>query len=305
MNSVVSVDPFRCRMWELHDRLEGHISAESCRSEIDSFERHGQLVPALGRPLKYVPEFDVELVCGARRLFVARHLKKALLVDLRELTDREAIVSIDIENRQRADVSPYERGLSYAQWLRAGYFRSQDDIARALKISASQVSRYLKLSRLPSVIVSAFDNPAGIREGWGLELIEILEDPARRYAVIRAARAIASSSPRPNARDVYRELNAAAVEGRRAKVRKRDEVIKDQLGRPLFRIRSQTRSTALLIPSERISSLVLERIRHGVRDILQSAMLQVDESAGYNGAGVISEATRNSSDEAVRPVRIT
>jgi hypothetical protein len=84
MRSIVAVNPFRCRLWAFHDRLEEHVNAETCR------------------------------------LFVARHLNAQLLVEMRPMSDLEAIVAIDIENRQRVDVSPYERGLSFAQWLRAG-----------------------------------------------------------------------------------------------------------------------------------------------------------------------------------------
>ena len=40
------------------------------------------------------------------------------------LTDQEAIIAMDIENRQRADTSPYERGVAYARWLNAGYFNA-------------------------------------------------------------------------------------------------------------------------------------------------------------------------------------
>src|SRR5690348_8381159 len=108
MQAPVAVNPFRCRMWDLHDRLESYLSPANCRAEIDSFLRHGQLIPAVGRPIKGDPDFDVEVVCGARRLFVARHLNKPLLVELREMTDREVIIAIDIENRQRTDISPYE-----------------------------------------------------------------------------------------------------------------------------------------------------------------------------------------------------
>jgi ParB/RepB/Spo0J family partition protein len=132
---IVSVSPFRCRMWE-----------------IESFSRHGQLVAALGRPLRKDPDYDVELIFGARRLFVARHLNQPLLVELREMSGREAITAMDIENRHRADISPYERGLSYARWLRAGFFACQEDIARALKVSCSHVSRLLKIARLSSPI---------------------------------------------------------------------------------------------------------------------------------------------------------
>src|SRR5262245_57838727 len=143
MKSIVSVNPFRCRMWALHDRLETHVTEDTCRAEIESISKHGQLVPVLGRPLRQDPDYEVELIYGARRLFVARLINQPLLVELRELSDRDAIVAMDVENRLRQDISPYERGRSYARYLQSGFFKSQDEIARSLKISASQVSRLL------------------------------------------------------------------------------------------------------------------------------------------------------------------
>src|SRR5262245_11295499 len=83
LRRVVSVSPFRCRVWALHDRLEEYLTEESCKSEIDSVAAHGQLVPVLGRPLRADPDHDVEIVCGARRLFVARHLGVPVRVELR------------------------------------------------------------------------------------------------------------------------------------------------------------------------------------------------------------------------------
>ncbi len=268
MSSQVVVNPFRCRMWENHDRLEGHISAESCRAEIDSFSRHGQLVPALGRPIRNDPQYDVELICGARRLFVARHLNKPLLVELRDMTDREAIIAIDIENRQRSDVSPYERGLSYTQWLRAGYFQSQEEIARGLRVSPSQVSRLLKIARLPSVILDAFDSPTNICEGWGLDLVDALDDPARRQQILRVARALGKKVPRGSARNVYQEIMSAGAQGRKLRPRARDEVVKDDSGDPVFRIRRQSKLVAFLVPAERVSAEVMNSVRKALTEVL-------------------------------------
>src|SRR5213075_3284786 len=98
---VVHLDSRRCKMWVLHDRFPEHIQAEYCKEEIKSFRAYGQLIPVLGRPLIGDPKFDAELIYGARRLYVARHLGKSILVDLREMTDGEAIVAMDLENRQR------------------------------------------------------------------------------------------------------------------------------------------------------------------------------------------------------------
>jgi|KBSMisStandDraft_5_1062788.scaffolds.fasta_scaffold71946_3 ParB family chromosome partitioning protein len=268
MRNIVSIDPFRVRVWSLHDRCDDHVNEQTCKAEIDSFESHGQLVPALGRALRGDPDYDVELIYGARRLFVARHLNMQLLVELREMSDREALIAMDIENRHRIDISPYERAMSYARWLSRGHFRSQDEIARAMKISPSRISRLLRLARLPSVIVSAFTNPLEIRETWGLHLMDVLEDPQRRQCTIQAARALSALNRRPSANAVYRELIAASVRGRQPKLVACVETVRDEAGAPLFRIRQLSRSVALEVPSEKVSPVTMAEIRAALAGIL-------------------------------------
>lgn len=267
--AIISVDPFRCRLWSLHDRIEEHVNEESCRAEIASFQSCGQLVPTLGRPVPKDPDHDVEIIYGARRLFVARHLNRPLLVDSRELSDLEAITAMDIENRQRKDVSPYERGMSYRVWLRAGYFASQADIARKLNVSASQVSRLHKLAGLPAVVVAAFCSPLDIREEWGLKLVEILSDVTRRESCIAAARQMAARSPRAPSSEVFRRLLVPESNSRRIRPRRRDQVVHDSSGSPLFRIRSLQTSVALILPMQSVSANLLEEIRNAVSGILQ------------------------------------
>jgi len=277
---VISISPFRCRMWALHDRFESTISEESCRAEIASFARHGQLVPVLGRPVQGDPGYDVEHIYGARRLFVARHIGREIVVELREMTDREAIISMDIENRLRSDISPYERGMSYTRWLRGGHFQSQEDVARALRTSASQVSRLLKLARLPSIVVDAFGAPGEIRETWGLEIIDALADPQRREQTLRNARAIAGIVPRPSGLEVYRQL-LSAESRKRSRSRSRDRVVRDAAGNPIFRIRRLRSAFALLVPA-RISEQTLTALTRGVTDILQPGVPAERVTVGYS-----------------------
>lgn len=267
MQELKTVNPFRCKMWELHDRLESSLTEETCRAEIESISRKGQLVPALARALHNDPGHDYELIYGARRLFVARHLNKPLLVEIRDISDREAIIAMDIENRQRKDISPYERGLSYANWLRSGQFSSQDELARELRISASQVSRLLRVARLPAVIVSAFGNPTAIREVWGVELSEALEDPHRRQVTIGAARATSAQERRPAPEQVFCQLIAAGAPGRKVRNAAHDEVVVGDDGRPLFRIRRQRSSIALLLPIAKVSRETLDHIRLAIIEV--------------------------------------
>ena len=282
MGAVVAVNPFRCRMWALHDRLEAGIGEQTCKAEIESFQRHGQLVPALGRPLSGDPNHEVELIYGARRLFVAQHLNKPLAVEVRQMTDMEAIIAMDIENRQRRDISPYEQGLCYARWLRGKHFGSQEDIAQVLKISASQVSRMLRLARLPAVVVGAFESPLDIRETWGLDLADAWDDPQRRGSLAGKARAIAASASRAAPKEIYSQLIANTVKGRPVKVKARDEVVSDDQGRALFRIRNRRKCVAILLPLDDVSSAVLQEIRDCVTVILQRARVQV---ADFNQRG--------------------
>jgi len=267
---IVRVNPFRCRMWPLHDRLGDYITEESCRGEIESFTRYGQLVPALGRALRDDRDWDVELIFGARRLFVAQHLNVPLHVELRELSDRQALVAMDIENRHRRDISPYERGVNYARWLRTKYFNSQEEIAHALRISTSQVSRLLKLAQLPAVIVNAFASPLEIREGWGIELSKAWQDPQLRLLVAQRARALVNQTPRPGCLEVYQKLIAPAGAGKKSRRPRRDTVISGYSGAPLFRIRYQRATVAFLLPTTAVSENSVDRIRQAVCDIMQS-----------------------------------
>jgi len=225
-------------------------------------------VPALARPVHDSSNYDVEIIYGARRLFVARHLNVPLHVELRELSDREAVVAMDIENRQRKDISPYERGLNYARWLRAKHFESQDEIARVLKISPSQICRLLKLAQLPSVLVNAFASPLDIREGWGSELLKRWEDPKTRAIMAERARAVVNQRPRAIAHEVYQQLLAPSGMGRRALRPCHDTVVSGGDGRPLFRIRHQSGTVALLLPSKLLSKNSLDSISQAVCNLL-------------------------------------
>lgn len=283
---LVKVNPHRCRVWAGHDRLEEYIDEESCKSEISSVMNHGQLSAVLGRPFKNDPAFDVELIFGARRLFVARALNVPLDVELRDLTDREAAICLDIENRHRRDVSPYERGMCYMRWIRAGLFSTQDQLAQSLKTSPSQISRLLAVAKLPSVIVSAFSSPLEIRETWGVELLSAYADAERRRPLMERARAIAKESPRLSPESVFERLTAGDGSRKAAKTRKGrcvDEVVRDRAGRPLFRIRRYRQHVAFVIDSRKLPPALHGQIRESLQTALQTESISVAKELHANG----------------------
>src|SRR6202043_3030463 len=129
--------------------------------------------------------------------------------------------------------------------------------------------RLLKLARMPAVVVGAFDSPRDICERWGLDLAAALEEPERRQRILQKARAIgAAVHERPSAQDVYRQMLAASVQGRKVRLPVHDEIVRDSAGCPLFRIRRQNNSIALLLPIGKVSAGALDDIRESVAAIL-------------------------------------
>jgi ParB/RepB/Spo0J family partition protein len=266
--SLVSVNPLRCRVWSLHPRLEEHLTEESCRAEIESFEKHGQQIAALGRRLRGAHDYDVELIYGARRLFVARHLNVPLLVELRDISDRDGIVAMDIENRHRADVTAYERALAYDRWLRERHFKSQRELANALQISSAHVSRLLQLARLPAQVRDAFSKPADICEAWGERLTTLLADPRTQQRLLAAADEITAVQPRPPAPEIFQRLCAACKARRCARPTQR--VVRDEGGDELFRVRQQRGVVVFSILRDLLSQDLLAEIERTLASVLDT-----------------------------------
>jgi len=119
------VDPGECRMWERHNRAYDLLTEDNCRDLIDGIRSQGrQEFPAIVRKTGD-PDQPYEVICGARRHFAVSWLRAnnypqfRYLVEVRDLSDEEAFRLGDIENRDREDISDYERARDYADAVRA------------------------------------------------------------------------------------------------------------------------------------------------------------------------------------------
>ncbi len=265
---LVSIDPFKCRMWDMHDRMGEEVDPRACAALIDSIEKHGQKQPVLGRQLKAGSEHDVELIYGARRLFVARHLNVGLLVRLCDIDDRSALIEMDIENRVRQDISSYERGLSYRDWLQGGYFSSQAEMAKSIGISEAQVSRLLRYAELPAVVVEAFGKPREIREDWAVVLAKRCKDPRLREGVIQRARACKKATQALTAQEIFDTLvgSQRKIPSRRS----RDWVVKGADGTPVLRVGYRAKTVHLIVPRKSLDKDDLEQLADSMKEKLEN-----------------------------------
>ncbi len=190
------IDPARARMWERHNRDYALLNEENCRDLIDGIRAQGQQeFPAIVRRIDD-GDHEFEVICGARRHFAVSWLRAhnyaqfKYLVEVRDISDEEAFRLADIENRDREDISDYERAIDYADAVARYYGGKQKAMAERLEVSQPWLSRYLQLAKLPDVIVKAFPNIREIRERNARELKPLLADAATAKAVLEEASAI-------------------------------------------------------------------------------------------------------------------
>lgn len=189
------VDPEDCVMWERHNRAYDLLTRENCADLIDSIRAQGrQEFPAVVRA-RTGQGARFEVICGARRHFAISWLRAnnypqfRYLVEERELTDEEAFRLADIENRDREDLSDYERAVDYAQALERYYGGLQKTMAARLEVSEAWLSRYLQLAKLPPEIVAAFPSLREVKELHARVLKPLLvERPARERILTEAGR---------------------------------------------------------------------------------------------------------------------
>jgi len=249
------VDPARCRMWEGHNRDYALLNEDRCADLIESMKAQGrQEMPAIVRRVSGDPNFDFEVICGARRHWTISWLRAhnypefKFLVDVREIGDEEAFRLADIENRARDDLTDLERARDYLRALDLYYDGRQRTMAERLKVSESWLTRYLDLARVPAEIMRSFANPQelGVRNAIAIKALLKPEDrKARVFAeAARIAEAREKGGDAPSVLDVIKALGLAADPPKKSGSPKRSgkaETITSSEGKPVLRIEGADR----------------------------------------------------------------
>jgi ParB family chromosome partitioning protein len=204
---VVLLDPRQVRHSRWKNRHEDSYATPEfaqLRKEIESAGRNIQ--PIKVRRLGDSDEFrdEYEIVYGRRRHRACLELGLPVAAIVQVVSNVEMFLEADRENRQRADLTPWEQGVMYADGLAQGLFPSQRRMAEMLGVDQSIVSRAIKLTQLPREVVEAFPSPLQIQFRWASDIADALDrDPASVKAI---AQQLKVEAPRRTARDVYAAL---------------------------------------------------------------------------------------------------
>lgn len=214
------IDPTRCRMWAEHNRDYALLDEARCADLIESFKAQGrQEMPAIVRRVSDDPQFDFEVICGARRHWTVSWLRSnnyadfRFLIEVRELTDEEAFRLADLENRAREDLTDLERARDYLSALGRHYQGSQKVMAQRLSVTESWLSRYLDLARLPAELMLAFPVPQDLSIKHVTLLKPLLKPVEVRQRVFAAAARLADDREGQGGLtipDIIRRLGTAA-----------------------------------------------------------------------------------------------
>ena len=272
------VDPARCRMWAGHNRLYDLLTPEDAAPLIDSIKAMGrQETPAIVRPLRGDREHDYEVIAGARRHFAVSHLREAehrgdirFLVDVRDdLSDEEAFRISDVENREREDISDYERARDYARALGAYYDGNKKLMAERLGVDRTWLSRFVRMAELPRVILDAYGDPRRLGIRHASELYPLLGGVGAKRVLAEAGllvteqdeRRAEGRDPLPPPRVLSRLKRAAESDDAPTRLRRTGAD-----GRTLFTLEDRQRSVVVTIPRDRLEAM--DELLDALRDQL-------------------------------------
>lgn len=148
----------------------------SLRAEIES--AGGNIQPIKVRPLK-----ETDLVTGAKYEIVFGHRRHRACLELGievnaivdDIDEKTLFIEMDRENRERADLRPYEQGMMYLRALDSGLFTSLRALAKGIGGDSSNISKSIAVAKLPEAILDCFESRLDIKVRWGASIKEAFE----------------------------------------------------------------------------------------------------------------------------------
>lgn len=217
--------PDRVKPWPGNARAYTQLNESNCRDLIDSMTAiGGQMVPVIVRRLEGDPDHDYEVIAGTRRHWAICWLRQnghpglMLLAMEKSLTDEEAFLLADSENRARKDVSELERAQNYAAALGAIFEGNQKLMAARLGVSKGWLSKMLTVGTVPAIVLEAFEQVQKVSVAALYPVASQLKDRGKAMAIAAEAAVIAEEQgnrfwdkekPIP-APEVIRRLKAVA-----------------------------------------------------------------------------------------------
>lgn len=156
---IHGLDPNRVRRSKFANRNKLGFEDDAFKELTESVRFHeGNDIAAKVRPISDDPGYDYEVVYGHRRHEATRLAGTPFYATIHELSDRDLVQYMHLEN-QRLDLSAFEEGAQFIQWLDEGVYSSATELAAAIGESKAFVSQRTAIHSLPEVVFKALRDP--------------------------------------------------------------------------------------------------------------------------------------------------
>lgn len=158
---------------------------ESISALAESIKQHGILQPLLVRPYGS----GYQIVAGERRWRAARMLGLSEVpVQIKDLSDLEAMQLALIENLQRENLNPVEEAKGYSELVES-FGMTQEDVAKTVGRSRSSVANAMRLLALPEEVLDMLEN-GELTVGHGKALLAFEDKEKMIEAAKKAAQGL-------------------------------------------------------------------------------------------------------------------
>lgn len=159
-SGVLELDPNRVRRSKFANRNPLAFDDPDFHRDLATIKsRNGNEIPAKVRPVSDDPAYDYEVVYGHRRHHATKLAGTPFYAQVEKLTDAELVELMHIEN-QRVNLSAFEEGAQFHQWLDEGLYESPTKLAQDIGESKSFVSQRMAIHQiLPEIVFKALRDP--------------------------------------------------------------------------------------------------------------------------------------------------
>jgi ParB/RepB/Spo0J family partition protein len=284
---VLKLDPKRIRSSEFANRHATGLAAggEDLRALTKAIREVGQLEPIRVRAAPSGGDHDYEIVYGHRRHAAVLALDTETeggwpvlaLLDAAAADVRDHVLKMYQENAARKDLSAFETGAMFSNWLEQEVFANQTELGDAVGLAQGTVAKYLIVAGLPETVLEAFGSPLVVSLRWAEQLAAALKE--RRASVLEAASRLRKVDPTPAPEAVLRALLDAGMRSATRTGTVRTETVKLR-GRTLYKIAPRGNGMQISFGSKldpKIAKAAQEEVKDALTRFLAKRLKEQDE----------------------------
>lgn len=202
------IDPAKVRWSQWGNRSQSRFKGPKFDAFVEDIRSAGgNKQAALVRPIPKTPEgYEYEIAYGHRRHRACLVAGQPYLAAVKELTDMQLQVEMEVENRGREDTSTWERAVQYKKQLPT--YTSVDHMAATMNVTKQTMHMYMRIATMPQEVLDLIDDDLSITQRNALGIITILEtkDPKELATIKSTLTDLAASKEKFTADELLKKL---------------------------------------------------------------------------------------------------